>query len=107
MTRSSAFENLIGGLWSDSLTGDNQSNALAGGLGNDTLNGGAGADRMDGGDGNDVYYYDNAATRSLKRSTVELTKYAPPAPWCWQPTWKTSPSWPPAIQTRMAIPWTT
>ena len=48
------FENLIGGLAGDSLTGDNQVNLLDGAGGGDLLNGAAGDDRLIGRDGNDT-----------------------------------------------------
>jgi Ca2+-binding RTX toxin-like protein len=45
------IQNLIGGGFSDTLTGDAGDNVLVGGVGNDLLIGGEGADRLDGGTG--------------------------------------------------------
>lgn len=62
------IENLIGSLYDDTLTGDDQSNILIGGVGNDqllgghgddTLYGGFGADTLDGGAGADTVSYRN------------------------------------------------
>ena len=49
----SAFENLTGSAFDDTLTGNTAANVLIGGTGNDALNGGAGADTLVGGTGND------------------------------------------------------
>ena len=49
------IENLIGGQYSDTLTGDGAANRLDGGAGNDTLDGGAGADTVVGGTGDDTF----------------------------------------------------
>src|SRR6478735_4057985 len=56
----SAFENLTGSAFDDTLTGNTGANVLTGGAGNDTLNGGTGADTLIGGTGNDTYVVDNA-----------------------------------------------
>ena len=56
-----SIENLTGGAWNDSLTGDANANRLTGGDGNDTLMGGAGADTLDGGNGNDTASYASAS----------------------------------------------
>ena len=64
------FENILGSLHGDILTGDGDPNTLMGGAGNDILNGGGGVDRleggagrddMDGGEGDDTASYANAA----------------------------------------------
>ena len=47
------FENVIGGLGDDGITGNGAANSLLGGSGADTINGGAGADTIKGGAGND------------------------------------------------------
>ena len=49
----SHFENLVGGLGNDWLTGDAQANSLDGGAGNDVIVGGLGNDLMTGGLGDD------------------------------------------------------
>ena len=51
-----AFENVVGGAFNDSLTGDSNVNALVGNDGNDTLSGMAGNDSIYGGAGADVVY---------------------------------------------------
>jgi Ca2+-binding RTX toxin-like protein len=56
----SAFENLMGSQYDDTLTGTNGVNLLIGLGGNDVLVGGSGADTMVGGDGDDRYTVDNA-----------------------------------------------
>ncbi|WP_193557233.1 cadherin-like domain-containing protein, partial [Microvirga pakistanensis] len=48
------FENVVGSMYNDDLTGDAYANTLDGGLGNDTLDGAGGADSLVGGDGNDL-----------------------------------------------------
>ncbi|MEF8699739.1 MAG: VCBS domain-containing protein [Candidatus Accumulibacter sp. UW20] len=50
------IENLVGGAYGDSLTGDTAANAIDGLAGNDTISGGVGADTLQGGDGNDTLY---------------------------------------------------
>jgi Ca2+-binding RTX toxin-like protein len=52
-----SFENLVGSIFGDTLTGDSGVNLLSGGNGDDTLQGGAGADTLDGGDGIDTASY--------------------------------------------------
>jgi Ca2+-binding RTX toxin-like protein len=63
------IENLRGGAYNDTLTGDGGNNKLegragndnlGGGAGNDTLDGGTGTDTMVGGTGNDSYFVDDA-----------------------------------------------
>jgi Ca2+-binding RTX toxin-like protein len=54
------IENIIGGIFADTLTGDANNNRLEGGSGDDTLDGGIGADTLVGGFGQDVYRVDNA-----------------------------------------------
>lgn len=49
----SGFENAMGGLWHDKITGTADSNVLSGNAGNDTLIGQAGIDILYGGAGND------------------------------------------------------
>ncbi len=49
----SAFENLIGSAFNDSLTGTEGANSITGSDGNDTINGDAGSDLLDGGNGTD------------------------------------------------------
>lgn len=48
------IENLIGGEFGDSLTGNGADNHLSGGRGNDLLSGGVGVDTLIGGQGNDT-----------------------------------------------------
>ncbi len=52
--RFSNVENVVGGSYADSLTGDDTNNVLNGGGGNDFLNGRDGDDTLVGGSGNDV-----------------------------------------------------
>ncbi len=73
----STFDNAIGGLGNDAITGNTLANILRGGSGNDALlgssgddllEGGAGNDTQDGGAGNDTYLYDvdtNQGTETL------------------------------------------
>lgn len=56
----SNFENLLGSVYDDTLTGDGNNNVLDGGDGNDTLIGGSGADTLKGGVGTDTVSYANA-----------------------------------------------
>ena len=49
----SQFENVIGSIYDDSITGNQAANVLNGGSGNDTLNGDLGNDILNGGFGND------------------------------------------------------
>src|SRR5262249_43044862 len=56
----SGFENLVGSLFDDVLTGSSAANLITGGDGNDLLSGGGGADTLLGGTGNDTYVIDNA-----------------------------------------------
>ena len=53
------IENIIGGLYADTLIGSVLANTIEGGAGNDTLDGGGGADSLIGGEGNDTYIVDN------------------------------------------------
>jgi len=55
-----SIENLQGGDYADSLTGDATANVLSGGAGYDTLDGGGGNDTLVGGDDNDTYYVDSS-----------------------------------------------
>ena len=48
------IENVLGGDFEDTLTGDSQNNILTGGEGGDTLDGGLGGDTLDGGLGDDI-----------------------------------------------------
>ncbi len=48
------FENVIGGMSADIISGNAAANTLSRGIGNDTLNGAAGNDLLDGGAGNDT-----------------------------------------------------
>ena len=64
-----AFENVIGGSWNDTLTGNTQANTLSGGAGNDRLSGGAGNDILIGGADNDVYAF--TATSALGSDTLD------------------------------------
>ena len=52
----SGIENLTGGDYADTLTGDAADNRLIGGVGNDTLDGKGGANFLSGGDGDDIFY---------------------------------------------------
>lgn len=56
------IENLIGGSFNDTLTGDAGANTLTGNAGNDTLRGGGGADYLDGGAGVDTADYSDKTT---------------------------------------------
>jgi len=56
----SNFENLLGSVYNDTLTGDGNANIINGSDGNDTLNGGAGADSLVGGLGTDTVSYEDA-----------------------------------------------
>lgn len=78
------FENVVGGLGADSITGNDDDNLLAGGRGNDTLNGGAGDDTLvgnagtdtfDGGAGSDTVDYSentNAVRLNLSRQVASF-----------------------------------
>lgn len=55
------FENVIGTIYNDAITGSSGSNSIDGGDGNDTIVGGAGADSLSGGNGTDVLSYAGAA----------------------------------------------
>ncbi len=55
------IEDLTGGRFGDTLTGDGSANDLVGGAGNDRLTGNGGNDRLDGGDGTDTAAYALAA----------------------------------------------
>ncbi|WP_420860380.1 hypothetical protein [Algirhabdus cladophorae] len=48
------MENLIGSIFDDALTGDDEANIISGFFGDDTINAGGGKDTVDGGDGADV-----------------------------------------------------
>jgi Ca2+-binding RTX toxin-like protein len=62
----SLIENVIGGIYSDLLTGSSVANVLIGASGNDVIDGGGGADVLHGGEGDDVYYVDNVNDRTLE-----------------------------------------
>jgi serralysin len=73
-----AIENLSGGAFNDSLTGDTAANILAGnqghdtligGNGNDQLDGGAGNDSMTGGNGNDSYIVDATGDKTIEATS--------------------------------------
>ena len=53
----SGIENVIGGAFTDSLTGDANANTLDGGNGSDTLTGAAGADTLTGGLASDMFSF--------------------------------------------------
>lgn len=57
-----SIENLIGGNFNDTLTGDDGDNTLSGGAGNDTFHTGGGNDTVNGGDGNDTVFYDGGGS---------------------------------------------
>ena len=59
-----AFEDIIGGSVSDTLTGNSLGNYIAGGAGSDRIDGGAGNDYLDGGDGNDMFRFSTASIGS-------------------------------------------
>ena len=54
-----SIENLIGSVYADTLSGDEEDNSLSGSGGDDWLKGGGGADTLDGGTGNDTATYLN------------------------------------------------
>ena len=54
----SSFQNVIGGIGKNTLTGDDNDNSLFGQTSDDVLAGGKGNDTMNGGGGNDTYIYD-------------------------------------------------
>ena len=56
------FENAIGGVGSDTLTGNSLNNSLFGNGGNDKLNGGGGSDTLLGGSDNDTYVFGTAVS---------------------------------------------
>lgn len=62
----SLIENVIGGSYSDRLTGNSVANVLFGAEGNDAIDGSGGADVLWGGAGNDIYYVDNLYDRTLE-----------------------------------------
>ena len=62
----SLVENVIGGSYSDQLTGNSVANVLFGAEGNDAIDGSRGADVLWGGAGDDVYYVDNLNDRTLE-----------------------------------------
>ncbi|WP_114226812.1 MULTISPECIES: M10 family metallopeptidase C-terminal domain-containing protein [Sphingomonas] len=64
------IENLLGGNFNDSLTGDANANRLEGGAGNDVLDGGAGADTMVGGIGDDRFIVDDAGDQVVEDADV-------------------------------------
>jgi len=56
----SNFENVIGSLFDDVITGDANSNNIQGNIGNDVIEGKGGADTLDGGIGIDTVSYDSS-----------------------------------------------
>ncbi len=54
--RLTGIENIMGGNFNDTITGDNGVNLLYGGKGNDTLKGGGGNDQLFGEDGDDIIH---------------------------------------------------
>jgi Ca2+-binding RTX toxin-like protein len=54
------FENVIGSIYNDAITGDAANNSLNGGAGNDILAGGLGNDILVGGSGSDIFKYFSA-----------------------------------------------
>jgi Ca2+-binding RTX toxin-like protein len=54
------FENVIGSIYNDTITGDAAKNSLNGGAGNDILAGGLGSDILVGGSGSDIFKYFSA-----------------------------------------------
>jgi Ca2+-binding RTX toxin-like protein len=73
------FENLQGGIYNDSLTGNATANFILGEAGADTLMGGAGNDSLSGGEGNDVLMggegYDVAIFEGIK-ANYQITAQA-------------------------------
>jgi serralysin len=74
----SHVENIIGSIFSDTLTGNGGANTLNGGngndrlyggAGNDTLNGGAGSDVLTGGAGKDVFQFNTQLANNIDRVT--------------------------------------
>jgi subtilisin family serine protease len=55
------IENVLGGIFADSLLGDALANEISGGANNDTLEGGMGSDTLNGGDGADLLSFALAA----------------------------------------------
>ena len=55
----SSIENVLGSIYADTLSGDDDANVLSGGIGDDWLKGGGGADTLNGGTGNDTATYLN------------------------------------------------
>jgi Ca2+-binding RTX toxin-like protein len=53
-----SIENIVGSIYDDILTGNDDINELIAGAGNDILNGGAGDDILSGGAGDDTYVFD-------------------------------------------------
>jgi serralysin len=72
----SNFENLVGSIYYDTLTGDAGANIIDGNDGNDTVQGGDGADTLAGGIGEDTVSYAAAAsgvTVNLAQATAQNT----------------------------------
>jgi Ca2+-binding RTX toxin-like protein len=65
-----AFENLAGSAFNDTLTGDSSANAISGGGGNDTIDGGLGDDALDGGAGTDTLSYAAATAAVIANLSV-------------------------------------
>ena len=53
-----SIENIVGGRFNDSITGDGDDNYLRGFLGDDTINGGAGNDTLRGDQGADIFVFE-------------------------------------------------
>ena len=68
---SSTFENVIGGVGSDTIIGNGLANTLSGGNGHDRITGGGGNDAMSGGLGNDTFLF-AVATSSESDTIAEL-----------------------------------
>lgn len=62
----SGIENVIGGNYSDRLSGSKDANILFGASGDDVIDGGGGIDVMWGGAGSDVYYVDNSNDQTFE-----------------------------------------
>jgi serralysin len=70
------FENVIGGLGNDTLTGDANPNTLTGLAGGDTLRGGLGNDTLYGGAGRDLLYGEGGTDTFIYRAVSESLRGA-------------------------------
>ncbi|WP_181699667.1 cadherin domain-containing protein, partial [Chthonobacter albigriseus] len=70
------IENLLGGRYTDHLTGDTNANLIQGNYGDDTLAGGAGADTLYGGEGNDVLQGGTGADVLIGGSGIDTADYS-------------------------------